>query len=90
MRLEWWMHAPYRKGIKVEDEASLFDPHRFKKVIVLVESEAEYDLTYALQFIYGGTVEIKIFKDNTEDIWPYLDVFSRVYTSWDPFDRNRI
>ena len=89
MRLEWWGHTRQAKGMQVVDESCLFNGTK-AGTLLLVESQGEYDLADALQFIYGGEVSIVIFNDNTEDIWPYLDVFSRVYTSWDPFDRNRI
>ncbi len=88
--LDWHVHTRLRQGLRMDDEARIFTGFR-TQTLVLVESQEEYDLVVALQLIYGGEVSaIVIFKDSTEDIWPYFDSFSRVFTTWDPFDRNRI
>jgi len=60
------------------------------KKIFLVENQAEYDLVYALQFIYGSEVTIQILPHASWiDIELVKGKYHAVYTTWDPFDRNR-
>lgn len=89
MRLEFWVTSAINNGVPVTDEAMAFTNGR--KKIFLVENQQEYDLVYALQFIYGGEVTIQILPFCTiEEIRVTQRMFHLVYTTWDPFDRNRI
>lgn len=87
MHLEFYLR---RAGWPIEPvtEQSMF-AHAGDYTILLVENHAEEELMEAFQFIYGAELNIQIWdRDNTIDF--YLKHFSRVYTSWDPRDRNRI
>ena len=59
-----------------------------KKRVLIVESQDEYDYCWAMQLIYGG--EITIVIDRSADLRDYLNLFTWVFTTWDPSDRNRI
>lgn len=89
--LDWHVHTRLRLGLsfKAEDEAKIFTGFKTKSII-LVESLEEYDLVEALKLIYGGSPEVALFTGTKDDVLSYLDRFSRVFTTWDPFDRNRI
>lgn len=89
MRLDFWVTSAFNSGEPVTDEAMAFTNGR--KKIFLVESQQEYDLVYALQFIYGGEVTIQILPHASwQDIQFIKGKYPLVYTTWDPFDRNRI
>lgn len=89
MRLDFWLTSNVSNGSPVGDEAMAFT-NGWKKIF-LVENQQEYDLVYALQFIYGAEAPIKIIPQWTrKEIFVYRREFPAVYTSWDPFDRNRI
>lgn len=86
MHLDFYIR---RRGWPIEwvSEAHMFsDPTESK--ILLVENEAERELMDALQLIYGAELIIAIYEG--DPLEEYLKHFSRVYTSWDPLDRNRI
>lgn len=85
MHLEFYLR---RRGWPIEwvAEAHMFSDTASK--VLLVENEAEAELMEALQLIYGSELIIVVYDGSPlED---YLKHFSRVYTSWDPRDRNRI
>lgn len=89
MRLEFWLTTSATNGSPVGDEAMAFT-NGWKKIF-LVENQAEYDLVYALQFIYGGETQIQILPKATWfDVTEFRRDYDVIYTSWDPFDRNRI
>lgn len=56
--------------------------------VLIVENHAEEEIMEAMQYIYGSELTIAIHDGRPLD--DYLKLFSRVYTSWDPTDRNRI
>lgn len=58
------------------------------KVIVLVESPEELELAEVLQLIHGQ--EINLHPVPGADMDEIFQHYSRVFTSWDPTDRNRI
>lgn len=87
--LEWWVSSSMKKGVKVSEEDA-YSAKFYKDKLFIVENEDEKDLAEALQFIYGSTIEVIVGNRITiQDIVSYLDVFSRVYTSWDPLDPQR-
>lgn len=89
MRLDWWVCSSIKHGEPVTDEAMAFMNGR--KKIFLVENQEEYALADALQYIYGAEVTILTKpKCSVGEVHEYLRSFDLVYTSWDPFDRNRI
>lgn len=89
MRLDWWLSGRQSPAQAVIDEAMAFTNSRSK--IFLVESQEEYDLASALQYIHGREVNIKVVSQvSMADVQDYLDRFPLVYTSWDPLDPNRI
>lgn len=57
-------------------------------VTVLVESQAEYELATALQYIHGSEINVVIW-DRTS-IYEILQQTPRVYMTWDPTDPNRL
>lgn len=89
MRLDFWLTSNVSNGSAVGDEAMAFT-NGWKKIF-LVENQAEYDLVYALQFIYGAEAPIQILPHASwQDIAFIRGKYPAVYTTWDPFDRNRI
>lgn len=89
MHLEFYLR---RVGWPIEQvtEKSMFDCLGGKSnKILLVENAAEEELMEVMQLIYGSELLITI-KDPDRSLENYLQHFSRVYTSWDPRDRNRI
>lgn len=89
MHLEFYLR---RVGYPIEQvtEQSMFDCLGGNNgKILLVENEDEAELMDALQFIYGSELVIAIYERG-RTLESYLQMFSRVYTSWDPRDRNRI
>lgn len=89
MHLEFYLR---RVGWPIEQvtEQSMFDCIGGQHgKILLVENEAEAELMDALQLIYGSELLIDI-KDPDTTLERYLQLFSWVFTSWDPRDRNRI
>lgn len=89
MRLDLWISSYIVSGEPVEDESKAFTGS-FTKVF-LVENQPEYDIVYALQFMYGAEVTIQIWpRCGVEDILSLCRDYQAVFTTWDPFDRNRI
>jgi len=58
------------------------------KKVLLVESQEEYDYCWAMQMMMGSEIQIIIDKGASPS--EYVDRFSRVFTTWNPSDRNRI
>lgn len=89
MRLEWWRAGPPYDAGSV-DESIVFGPFSGRRII-LVESQEEYDLAYALQFMYGSEVKLELVSRlSAADLFTYRTKHARVYTSWDPLDPNRL
>lgn len=89
MRLEWWRAGPPYDTGPVE-ETYVFGPFKGRR-IVLVESQEEYDLAYALQFMYGSEVKLELVNRlSAAELFEYRTKHARVYTSWDPLDPNRL
>lgn len=89
MHLEFFLR---RIGYPIEQvtEQSMFDCLGGKHgKLLLVENREEEELMEAMQFMYGSELNIQIW-DRSKTLERYLQMFSRVYTSWDPRDRNRI
>lgn len=87
--LDWHVHTRLRQGLTMDDEARIFTGFKPETTCILVESQVEYDLVDALKLIYGGSPNVFILQPG-QDWLDYLDRFVRVFTTWDPFDRNRI
>lgn len=87
--LEWHVHTRLRQGLTMDDEARIFTGFRPETTCILVENQDEYDLVFALKLIYGGDPRVFVLEQG-KDWMDYLDRFTRVFTTWDPFDRNRI
>ena len=88
MRVDFWLR---RMGWATEevDIEHVFDAIvPTKKKVLLVESQEEYDYCWAMQMMMGSEIQIIINKGANPS--EYLDRFSRVFTTWNPNDRNRI
>lgn len=86
--VEIWMSATYWNQAKEVEMAKMFEMAN-KKSLLIVESEDEYNYCWAMQLICGGEIQM-ILKEDWLNIGDYLKKFSRVFTTWDPSDRNRI
>lgn len=60
-----------------------------KQILIVVESQDEYDYCWAMQLMVGFECEIRI-KDDDLRLPDYVKMFAWVVTTWDPADRNRI
>lgn len=88
MRLDLWVTTAALPSTPVADEAKAFMSRL--KCVFLVENQQEYDLVFALQYMYG--VEVTIFTKpqcSVGEVREYLRSFDVIFTSWDPLDRNR-
>ncbi|MNF51026.1 hypothetical protein D3C84_323370 [compost metagenome] len=88
MRVDFWLR---RVGWPVEevDIEKVFEPvPRGRKKVLLVENQEEHDYCWAMQMMLGSEIEIII--DRGAEVLSYLKDFSRVFTTWNPRDRNRI
>lgn len=57
--------------------------------LVVVESQDEYDFIWAMQLVHGGEISIK-FHDGSTMSQYRMSIQGKLYTTWDPTDRNRI
>lgn len=73
---------------KAVEEAEVYRYGGDILVTVLVESQAEYELATALQYIHGSEINVVIW-DRTS-IYEILQQTPRVYMTWDPLDPNRL
>lgn len=89
MHLEFYLR---RVGWPVEpiSEQAMFDYNdgRHGKIL-LVETQDEHDVMSAMQYLCGSELCIEL-KDPDRTLPEYLKEFSRVFTTWNPNDRNRI
>jgi hypothetical protein len=60
-----------------------------KQLLIVVESQDEYDYCWAMQLIAGFECKI-IIKDDDLHLPDCVKMYSWVITTWDPSDRNRI
>lgn len=86
--VEIWASANYWNQAVLKDFDFVFAQSSKKRVLV-VESQDEYDYCWAMQLIYGGEIKIVI-RDGGLEVRDYLKLFTWVFTTWDPADRNRI
>lgn len=86
--IEIWASANYWSQSVPKDFDFVFAQTSKNKVLV-VESQDEYDYCWAMQLIYGGEIKI-IIRDGGLEVRDYLKLFTWVFTTWDPTDRNRI
>ena len=87
MRLDWYVTYAYGIAEEVaEDE--VFRLGTLPRVLVLVETSSELDLVQALQYMYGKEIQPQLW-DRT-DITDLRTQHPRIFTTWDPFDPNRI
>ena len=88
MRVDFWLR---RMGWATEevDIERVFDAIvPTNKKVLLVASQEEYDYCWSMQMMMGS--EIQIIIDRGANPLEYIDRFSRVFTTWNPSDRNRI
>lgn len=86
--VEFWCTHRYSR---IPEEADIEHVYGMPKPskILLVESQEEYDYCWAMQMVMGAELNIQI-MDRDRTPASYLDHFVRVFTTWDPSDRNRI
>ena len=87
MRIDWFVTYAYGVAEPVE-EREVFKLGTLPRVLVLVETTDELHLVDALQFIHGAQVDPTLW-DKT-DITDLRTRHPRIYTTWDPWDPNRI
>lgn len=88
MRLDWWLTRPGFGTVEI-DERIVFTPYTGKfKSVVFVESPEELELVEILQLMHGQEVNVHPFPGT--DMNEIFQHYSRVFTTWDPTDRNRI
>lgn len=86
--VEIWANATFWAKAVEKDFDFVFNQTSNKKVLV-VESQDEYDYCWAMQLIYGGEIRI-VLHESGLTVQDYLKLFTWVFTTWDPHDRNRI
>lgn len=85
--LDWHVTGSYGVARSCE-ESEVFDMGSKPSVRVLVETEQELELVRGLAFLYG--------KELPAEVWDRTDItgmrgdYWLIYTTWDPFDPNRI
>ena len=88
MRVDFWLRRMGWATEEVEIDR-VFEPvPQGKKKVLLVENYDEYNYCWAMQMMFGD--EIQIIIDKGANPSEYVDRFSRVFTTWNPNDRNRI
>lgn len=88
--LEFWLTRETYGTQPIEEGIVFTSPllgGKYPKVCV-VENQEEEDTVFALQFMYGG--ECPIIRHDGRTMKEYLQEHGRVFTTWDPADRNRI
>lgn len=86
-RLDWHVTGAYGVARPCE-EAEPFKMGGKRGVRVLVETPEELAVVNGLAFLYGGEPYAEIW-DRT-DITGMRSDYHLIYTTWDPFDPNRI
>lgn len=85
--VEFWMRR-FAFDTEEVDIEKVFEPIPKGKKVLLVENYDEYNYCWSMQLMCGDEIQIVIDKGANPS--EYLDRFSRVFTTWDPSDRNRI
>ncbi len=89
MAIEYFTRAVGTKWEQVTEQQVYDYPTGKHGKVLLVENQEELEIQQAMQFIYGSELEIRIIRPMVPPL-DYLQLFSRVFTTWDPNDPNRI